>query len=73
MNVYPTGLGSSVALVHLAMVDDSKIEAKQKKPSKKRKEKENTSKARLKIVIDIVHRLKDSVRVERVVSIDNKE
>ena len=74
INIYPTGIGSSVALVHLAMVDDSKYEKHLNTTNNNENEQDTPeSKPKLKIVLDIVHRLTDSFRVERVASIDNKE
>jgi hypothetical protein len=64
-NVYKTGFGSSLALVHIVVQDSLNLnkQGTDEKPKK--------ISIYPKIVVDMIHRLTDSFRVERISVIEN--
>ena len=72
VQIYPTSIANSIALVHVAMIDDSKFTQDPRIQKKETADRGDTFPQR-KIVLDLVHRLSDSYRIERIASIGLKD
>ena len=68
MQIYPTGISNSIALVHTAFVDDSKILKVGQTGLKEVRDSLGVNSSK-KIVLDFIHRLSETFRIERIASI----